>query len=202
MTTAAPSRPEIRIAERAGFCYGVRLAIDKAKHAREQGKEVTTLGQLVHNPGIKADLSDRGIRTADLADQVEGGTLVIRAHGVPKSEIESVKGKDHLEVKGVRSYAGEKHVVVDDMDRSTWERVPRTKKIGVLSQSTILPQKLEEFAAFCLRRCHDLRVVNTVCPVTLTRQDDSVALAREVDAMIVVGGKNSSNTKELAVKCR
>ena len=110
--------------------------------------------------------------------------------------------EEHPEVKGVRSYAGEKHVVVDDMDRSTWERVPRTKKIGVLSQSTILPSKLEEFAAFCLRRAHDLRVVNTVCPVTLTRQDDSVVLAREVDAMIVVGGKNSSNTKELAVKCR
>lgn len=240
MTTAptTTTRPDVRIAERAGFCYGVRLAIDKAKHAREEGKDVTTLGQLVHNPGIKADLSDRGIRTADLADQVEGGTLVIRAHGVPRSEFESVKAKeslevidatctwvlqsqkaareladagytvciigheDHPEVKGVRSYAGERHVVVDDMDRSTWERVPRTKKIGVLSQSTILPNKLEEFAAFCLRRCHDLRVVNTVCPVTLTRQDDSVALAREVDAMIVVGGKNSSNTKELAVKCR
>jgi len=230
-------RPEVRIAERAGFCYGVRLAIDKAKHARDEGKEVTTLGQLVHNPGIKADLSDRGIRTADLADQVEGGTLVIRAHGVPANELEQVRGKpdlevidatctwvlqsqkaarelaaagytvciigheDHPEVKGVRSYAGEGHVVVDDMDRSTWERVPHTKKIGVLSQSTILPFKLEEFAAFCLRRCHDLRVVNTVCPVTLTRQSDSVVLAGEVDAMIVVGGKNSSNTKELAVKC-
>ena len=236
-STAAPTRPDVRIAERAGFCYGVRLAIDKAKHARGEGKEVTTLGQLVHNPGIKADLSDRGIRTADLADEVEGGTLVIRAHGVPREEFEKVAGKDdlevidatctwvlqsqkaareladagytvciighedHPEVKGVRSYAGEKHVVVDDMDRSTWERVPRTKKIGVLSQSTILPQKLEEFAAFCLRRAHDLRVINTVCPVTLTRQDDSVKLAREVDAMVVVGGKNSSNTKELAVKC-
>ncbi len=235
MSTAV--RPEVRIAERAGFCYGVRLAIDKAKHARDEGKEVTTLGQLVHNPGIKADLSDRGIRTADLADQVEGGTLIIRAHGVPATELEQVRGKpdlevidatctgvlqsqkaarelaeagytvciigheDHPEVKGVRSYAGEKHVVVDDMDRSTWERVPHTKKIGVLSQSTILPFKLEEFAAFCLRRCHDLRVINTVCPVTLTRQADSVVLAGEVDAMIVVGGKNSSNTKELAVKC-
>jgi 4-hydroxy-3-methylbut-2-enyl diphosphate reductase len=235
MTTA--TRPEVRIAERAGFCYGVRLAIDKAKHARDEGKEVTTLGQLVHNPGIKADLSDRGIRTADLADQVEGGTLVIRAHGVPAGELDAVRGKsdlevidatctwvlqsqkaareldeagytvciigheDHPEVKGVRSYAGERHVVVDDMDRSTWERVPHTKRIGVLSQSTILPHKLEEFAAFCLRRCHDLRVVNTVCPVTLTRQSDSVVLAGEVDAMIVVGGKNSSNTKELAVKC-
>jgi 4-hydroxy-3-methylbut-2-enyl diphosphate reductase len=235
MTTAA--RPEVRIAERAGFCYGVRLAIDKAKHARDEGKDVTTLGQLVHNPGIKADLSDRGIKTADLADQVEGGTLVIRAHGVPADDLERVRGKsdvevidatctwvlqsqkaarelaaagytvciigheDHPEVKGVRSYAGDNHVVVDDMDRSTWERVPHTKRIGVLSQSTILPFKLEEFAAFCLRRCHDLRVVNTVCPVTLTRQSDSVVLASGVDAMIVVGGKNSSNTKELAVKC-
>jgi 4-hydroxy-3-methylbut-2-en-1-yl diphosphate reductase len=238
MTTATPVRPEVRIAERAGFCYGVRLAIDKARHAREEGKDVTTLGQLVHNPGIKADLSDRGIRTADLADQVEGGTLVIRAHGVPASEMSALQTKgelevidatctwvlqsqkaaaelaeqgytvaiigheDHPEIKGVRSYAGEHHVVVDDLDRSTWERVPHTKKIGVLSQSTILPTKLEEFAAFCLRRCHDLRVVNTVCPVTLTRQADSVVLAGEVEGMIVVGGKNSSNTKELAVKCR
>ncbi|HLE58839.1 MAG TPA: 4-hydroxy-3-methylbut-2-enyl diphosphate reductase [Candidatus Limnocylindria bacterium] len=234
MSVAA--RPEVRIAERAGFCYGVRLAIEKARHARDEGKEVTTLGQLVHNPGIKAELASRGILTADLADQVEGGTLVIRAHGVPAEDLERVRAKaglevidatctwvlqsqkaarelaeagytvciigheHHPEVKGVRSYAGENHVVVDDMDRSTWERVPRTKKIGVLSQSTILPTKLEEFAAFCLRRCHDLRVVNTVCPVTLTRQDESVALAAEVDAMIVVGGKNSSNTRELAVK--
>jgi 4-hydroxy-3-methylbut-2-enyl diphosphate reductase len=230
--------PDVRIAERAGFCYGVRLAIEKAKQAREQGKQVTTLGQLVHNQGIKADLAERGIATADLADQVEGGTLVIRAHGVPASEMESLHGaqglevidatctwvlqsqkaarelneagytvciighEDHPEIKGVRSYAGEKHVVVDDMDRETWERVPHTKKIGVISQTTILPTKLEEFATFCLRRCHDLRVVNTVCPVTLTRQANSVVLAAEVQAMIVVGGKNSSNTRELAVKCR
>jgi 4-hydroxy-3-methylbut-2-enyl diphosphate reductase len=235
--SSAPSRPQVRIAERAGFCYGVRLAIDKARQASEAGEEVTTLGQLVHNPGIKADLEARGIQTAELADQVEGGTLVVRAHGVPRDELETLKAKgdiqlvdatctwvlqsqkaareldeagytvciigheNHPEVRGVRSYAGDKHVVVDDMDRSTWERVPRTKKIGVLSQSTILPSKLEEFAAFCLKRCHDLRVVNTVCPVTLTRQDDSVKLAAEVDAMVVVGGKNSSNTRELAVKC-
>ena len=178
MASTAPTRPEVRIAERAGFCYGVRLAIDKAKHAREAGKDVTTLGQLVHNPGIKADLSDRGIRTADLADQVEGGTLVDprprgaarpssrsvsrqarrpRGHrrhlhlGAPEPEggrassaeagytVCIIGHEDHPEVKGVRSYAGDNHVVVDDMDRSTWERVPHTKKIGVLSQSTILP---------------------------------------------------------------
>src|ERR1044072_2445250 len=93
MTTATPTRPDVRIAERAGFCYGVRLALYKAKHAREQGQEVPTLGQLVHNPRLKADLSDRGIRPADLADQVEGGTLVIRAHGVPASEMDKLRAK-------------------------------------------------------------------------------------------------------------
>src|SRR5574338_1550501 len=98
MTTKTRVRPEVRIAERAGFCYGVRLAIDKAKRARDEGKPVTTLGQLVHNPGIKADLDERGIRTADLADQVEGGTLVIRAHGVPASEMEKVRSAEGLEV--------------------------------------------------------------------------------------------------------
>src|ERR671919_799688 len=176
MTTA--TRPEVRIAERAGFCYGVRRdEFEKVKGAPDLEVIDATCTWVLQSQKAARELAEAGY------------TVCIIGH------------EDHPEVKGVRSYAGEKHVVVDDMDRSTWERVPRTKKIGVLSQSTILPNKLEEFAAFCLRRAHDLRVINTVCPVTLTRQDDSVKLAAEVDAMIVVGGKNSSNTRELAVKC-
>src|SRR3970040_3033577 len=96
--TALPSRPEVRIPERAAFCYGVRLSIDKARKASEAGEEVTTLGQLVHNPGIKADLEARGIQTAELADQVEGGTLVVRAHGVPREELESLRTKDDVQL--------------------------------------------------------------------------------------------------------
>ena len=152
----ASSRPEVRIAERAGFCW-VRLAIDKARRASEAGEEVTTLGQLVHNPGIKADPA----RHPDSPTATGGGRhLVVRAHGVPREELETLRAKEdiqlvdatctwliqsqkaarelneagytvriighenHPEVRGVRSYAGENHVVVDDMDRSTRERVP------------------------------------------------------------------------------
>ena len=50
-------------------------------------------------------------------------------------------------------------------------------------------------------RCHELKIVNTVCPVTIHRQQDTVEAAREVDLMLVVGGRSSANTKELTRLC-
>src|SRR6266516_3787419 len=74
---------EIRIAKRTGFCYGVREAIDKAKEASAAGKVTHTLGQVVHNEGVVADLQNLGIRTVDTLDDVDhGAAVVIRAHGV------------------------------------------------------------------------------------------------------------------------
>src|SRR6266516_1851161 len=72
---------EIRIARRTGFCYGVREAIDKAKEARAAGKPTHTLGQVVHNEGVIADLERLGIETVDSLDDVDhGAAVVIRAH--------------------------------------------------------------------------------------------------------------------------
>src|SRR6185437_6308347 len=74
---------EIRIARRTGFCYGVREAIDKAKEARAAGKTTHTLGQVVHNEGVIADLERLGIQTVETLDDVDhGAAVVIRAHGV------------------------------------------------------------------------------------------------------------------------
>ncbi len=74
---------EIRIARRTGFCYGVREAIDKAKEASAAGKTTHTLGQVVHNEGVIADLERLGIQTVDTLDDVDhGAAVVIRAHGV------------------------------------------------------------------------------------------------------------------------
>ena len=52
-----------------------------------------------------------------------------------------------------------------------------------------------------MSRCHELKVINTVCPVTIRRQEDTIAIAREVQLMIVVGGTRSANTKELTRLC-
>ena len=78
---------EVRIARRTGFCYGVREAIDYARLAASQGKSTHTLGQVVHNEGVIAQLQSQGIRTVDTLDDVDhGAAVVIRAHGVtPRS---------------------------------------------------------------------------------------------------------------------
>src|ERR1700675_2448329 len=74
---------DVRIAKRAGFCYGVREAIDKAKEASSAGKTTHTLGQVVHNEGVVRDLQALGIQTVETLDDVDrGAAVVIRAHGV------------------------------------------------------------------------------------------------------------------------
>ena len=225
---------EVRIARRTGFCYGVREAIDRAKEAAAAGKRTHTLGQVVHNEGVIAQLQAQGIETVDTLDQVlEGTAVVIRAHGVRPEVLAraEARGLDvidgtctwviqeqreitklveegysivllgtprHPEVVGLLGFAPDA-IVVDEED--DWAKIPRRKKMALLSQSTQPPWKFEKLAAFMVGRCHELKIVNTVCPVTIRRQEDTIEAARDVDLMVVVGGRSSANTKELTRLC-
>jgi 4-hydroxy-3-methylbut-2-enyl diphosphate reductase len=73
--------------------------------------------------------------------------------------------------------------------------------MALISQSTQPPWKFEKLAAFMVSRSHELKIVNTVCPVTIRRQEDTMETARAVDLMVVVGGRSSANTKELTRLC-
>lgn len=225
---------EIRIAKRTGFCYGVREAIDKAKEASVAGKPTSTLGQVVHNEGVIADLDALGIHTVASLDDVDrGAAVVIRAHGV-KPEVmaraearglEVIDGTctwviqeqkelqrlvaegytivllgtpQHPEVVGLLGFAPDSIVVDEEED---WERIPKRKKMALISQSTQPPWKFEKLAAYMVSRSHELKIVNTVCPVTIRRQEDTLEAARGVDLMVVVGGRSSANTKELTRLC-
>ena len=75
------------------------------------------------------------------------------------------------------------------------------KRMALISQSTQPPWKFEKLAAFMVSRAHELKIVNTVCPVTIRRQQDTLDTAGEVDLMVVVGGRSSANTKELTRLC-
>jgi 4-hydroxy-3-methylbut-2-enyl diphosphate reductase IspH len=91
-------------------------------------------------------------------------------------------------------------IVVDEEDE--WEaKIPRKKRMALISQSTQPPWKFEKLAAFMVNRSHELKIVNTVCPVTIRRQHDTMETAAEVDMMVVVGGRTSANTKELTRLC-
>jgi len=225
---------EVRIAKRTGFCYGVREAIDKAKEASAAGKLTHTLGQVVHNEGVIAELEGMGIRTVDALDDVDhGAAVVIRAHGVKPEVMDRATSRglevidgtctwvlqehkelaklveegyaivllgtpNHAEVVGMLGFAPDAIVVDEEED---WERIPRRKKMALISQSTQPPWKFEQLAAYMVSRSHELKIVNTVCPVTIRRQEDTLETAREVDLMVVVGGRSSANTKELTRLC-
>ena len=116
----------------------------------------------------------------------EGYTIVLL--GTPK----------HPEVIGLLGFAPNAIVVDEEED---WDQIPRKKKMALISQSTQPPWKFEKLAAFMVSRSHELKIVNTVCPVTIRRQEDTMETAREVDLMVVVGGRSSANTKELTRLC-
>ena len=225
---------EIRIAQRTGFCYGVREAIDKAKEASAAGKTTHTLGQVVHNEGVITDLETLGIRTVESLDDVDhGAAVVIRAHGVRPEVMERAASRGlevidgtctwviqeqrelvklvdggytivllgtpkHPEVVGLLGFAPDAIVVDEEAD---WDRIPRRKKMALISQSTQPPWKFEKLAAHMVGRSHELMIINTVCPVTIRRQEDTLEAARSVDLMVVVGGRSSANTKELTRLC-
>lgn len=225
---------DVRIANRTGFCYGVREAIDKAKEAAAAGKATHTLGQTVHNEGVIRDLDALGIRNVDSLDAVgSGSAIVIRAHGVRPDVLARAqdRGLDiidgtctwvvqeqrelvrlveegytivllgtagHPEVAGLLGFAPDVILVDDEPE---WERIPRRKKMALISQSTQPPWKFAKLAAFMTQRSHELKIVNTVCPVTIRRQEDTLDLARAVDRMVVVGGRSSANTRELTRLC-
>src|SRR5688572_3527457 len=151
-------------------------------------------------PDVMARADARGLEVIDgtctwviqeqreLVKLVEDGYTIVLL-GTPK----------HPEVVGLLGFAPDA-IVVDEEDE--WEAaIPRRKRMALISQSTQPPWKFERLAAFMVSRAHELKIVNTVCPVTIRRQQDTMETARQVDMMVVVGGRSSANTKELTRLC-
>ena len=105
---------------------------------------------------------------------------------------------NHPEVVGLLGFAPDAIVVDEEGD---WDKIPRRKRMALITQSTQPPWKFERLAARMVNLAHELKIVNTVCPVTIRRQEDTVETAREADFMVVVGGRSSANTRELTRLC-
>jgi 4-hydroxy-3-methylbut-2-enyl diphosphate reductase IspH len=84
---------EIRKAKVQGFCFGVAITVKKAEEAIASRGDVTTLGHVVHNPQMVESLEQRGLRNANSVDEVEGGALFVRAHGLPVDVFEKAAAK-------------------------------------------------------------------------------------------------------------
>lgn len=101
----------------------------------------------------------------------------------------------HPEVKGVRSYVkGEVFVVLDVEDL---EQIPKKSKIAVVSQTTRKIDDFEKIVNYLIRNFKEVRIFNTICNATFENQEATKKLAQKSDIVIIIGGKNSSNTKQL-----
>ena len=217
---------KITLAEAAGFCFGVKKAIDVA----EQMEEAFIFGSLIHNPQEVARLDAAGKHIVTSLDDVKGNAVVITAHGLDIKKIDEMKARNmaitdttcplvtriykdgkKLEAAGLQVViiGDPNHVEVKGIaSRMTSpiiiykdediEKVPAGSRVGVVCQSTLFLTKFDRFVEKLKERCAQVEAINTICKPTKDRQNSAQALAKEVDVMIVIGGYNSSNTHKLA----
>ncbi|MBC8385903.1 MAG: 4-hydroxy-3-methylbut-2-enyl diphosphate reductase [Candidatus Cloacimonetes bacterium] len=180
------------------------------KNLKEQGirnvmkiSEINKRPTIIRSHGIKKDVFEKlktehieiinatcpyVSKTQQYAEQLcnEGYQLVI------------LGDKDHPEVNALQSYSNKKVIIVSDPKELPGNHF---NKIGVISQTTRTIEDLKDLVSSLIPKCRELKVMNTICNATSVRQSATIKLAKESDLMIVIGGKNSSNTKMLARIC-
>ncbi len=225
----------VKLSKDAGFCFGVKRAINTALKANSISGSVYTYGPIIHNPQVVKDFDLKGIKAVEnLKNVKEGSTIIIRTHGVPPEVERQFKLKklriidatcpfvkkpqeyvrqlsrdgytpiiigeaDHPEVIGIKGYAGKVAIVVGTPAEA--EKVHPVKKMGIVVQTTQSNGNFSAIMKVLSGKAREFRILNTICNATHERQDSALKLAGEVDIMIVVGGKNSANTKHLAEVC-
>jgi 4-hydroxy-3-methylbut-2-enyl diphosphate reductase len=219
-------------AKRAGFCFGVRRAVDMSFRAAKKSRGVFTLGPIIHNPQVIERLAAQGVRPTEDIEDEHIRMLIVRTHGVPEGvskrlaekgyevidatcpfvkkaqqyakiltqegyQVVIIGDEKHPEVQGLMSYAGADRVVVQKGDV-----LPALKsRVGVVVQTTQPVSVLKAFMAEAVERVKELKVFNTICNSTALRLKETEEMARKVDVMVVVGGRNSANTSQLAKLC-
>ena len=228
-------------AKTAGFCFGVKRAVDTVyEQVNTCSGPIYTYGPIIHNEEVVKDLESKGVvvlRTEEDLDNISGGTVIIRSHGVEKRiydkleakgvrivdatcpfvkkihnivQKESAEGKyiliignpDHPEVIGIRGWAGEHAAVIQNADDIENIDFSKKEKICVVSQTTFNYNKFQDLVEILEKKRYDRIVLNTICNATEERQAEARQIACEVETMIVIGGRHSSNTQKLYEICR
>ena len=209
---------KVELAESAGFCFGVKRAIESAYSlAREHNGPVCTLGPIIHNEQVVRDLEKKGVFVIESPDDIrreEEAVVVIRSHGVPKSVVDSLTEKKIRFEDATCPFVKKIHTTVSGYCKKDYAIViigtaSHPEVQGILGwadgKGTVIETK-EEAEAFFLeniqKKGYDILAVNTICNATTTRQREAAKLASRSDAMLVIGGLQSSNSRKLYEICK
>ncbi len=225
---------EIKVAKTAGFCFGVKRAMDMV-YAQIGKEHVHTYGPIIHNDEVVKELEENQIFALNSIEELrqkKEGTIIIRSHGVNKEiydiarenklevvdatcpfvrkihkivmeesekghEIIIIGNKNHPEVQGIKGWSYIEPTIIES-EEEMMAFVPKSQnKISIVSQTTFNYNKFQELVEIIAKKGYDINVYNTICNATEERQLEAKAIAKDVDAMIVIGGKHSSNTQKL-----
>ena len=110
--------------------------------------------------------------------------------------------KNHPEIKGVVSYAEKSEDAFIVLDAAELDDLPLKSKVAVVAQTTRKPEDFIKITSALILKHKEVRVFNTICNATFENQDAAADLASKADVMVVIGGKHSSNTKQLHSICK
>ena len=225
---------KINIAKSAGFCFGVKRAVDTV-YKESSKKNVYTFGPIIHNDEVVADLERQGVHVINDSEDFKSlseGTIIIRSHGVSKAiydeilnagldlvdatcpfvrkihkivERESGDGRviiiignnHHPEVEGIMGWCHTHPIVIENREQAEGIELDADTKISIVSQTTFNYNKFQDLVEIISEKGYDINVFNTICNATEERQTEVRELAKKSDAMIVIGGRHSSNTQKL-----
>ncbi len=232
---------QIKLAKTAGFCFGVNRAVDLVYSMLDEGKKVCTLGPLIHNPQVIADLESRGTRIIDEPSQAkQGETLIVRAHGVTAAVEEEIAQMDieccnatcpfvkkihrivsekpdentvvlvagdakHPEVQGIVGHCKAECIVFgncEELEKIAEEkRYLSEKEILVVAQTTFSTKEWNLCEKKIKKLYTNANIFDTICCATQERQQEAYELSLVSDAMVIIGGRQSSNTAKLKAVC-
>ena len=231
---------EIKIAEKAGFCFGVDRAVKIAYETAEKGGgQIYTYGMLIHNSDVTHELEEMGVKCAENIEDIPSGSkVIIRAHGISEAEYRQLeeksveiidatcpfvkrihkivkeeyeKGrqiviagdKNHPEVKGINGWCNNSAFIAADENscEKIFELDPE-KPVSIVAQTTVRKENAKKIEKILKKYFTNAFFFDTICSATEERQQAAKKLSQECDLMLVLGGKNSSNTEKLFEICR
>ena len=230
---------EITVAKTAGFCFGVKRAVEKVYSQCGLGKQIYTYGPIIHNEEVVKDLESKGVKVINTEEELKSlkqGTVIIRSHGVGRRiyEILEENGLEvvdatcpfvkkihkivseqskagrrviiigdeaHPEVQGIKGWGDLETAVAENEEEFDNLAISIDDKLCIVAQTTFNYKKFQDLVENFLKKGYDILVLNTICNATQERQVEAKQVASLVDAMIVIGGKHSSNTQKLYEIC-
>ncbi len=232
---------KVTLAKSAGFCYGVKRAVEMAQEAAATDGPCFMLGPVIHNRAVTQRLEEMGVKLITSPEEApRGAAVILRSHGVGREVYEALEARGvriidttcpnvsriqklvrqaqeegrgviifgatgHPEVQAIAGWCRDPLIFEDGNALSDYfSRHPQEaeKPFTMVCQTTSIREAWNFCEEKAKKLCTNLKIFDTICNATFARQSEARVLASQSDAVVVVGGRDSANTRRLYELCR